>query len=136
MYRIPRAVSTVISPQTLVPERAFALSPSHVSLPASPGRGTEWNSHNSFPVCTSHPRVSPDAPTLGNSCTRAPVIKTFLYTIGGEESPNTESGNPFDAPAFISTTPSFPNPGTGFPVFAFSATKRPSAVPKNTSAGD
>src|SRR5579863_7659129 len=48
----------------------------------------------------------------------------------------TALGNPFITPAFMSTTPSFPNPGTGFPVLAFKAINRPSAVPKKTSAGD
>ena len=35
-------------PQTLVPERFFQSSPFQVSLPVSPGRGTEWNVQTSF----------------------------------------------------------------------------------------
>src|SRR5579863_2389645 len=84
----------------------------------------------------SQARLSPDAPRLGNSWTCAPVITTFLYTIGGDESPKGAFGNPFMAPAFMSTSPSLPNPGTGLPVFAFSAINRPSSVPKNSSGGD
>ena len=36
-----RAASIVKKPHTFVPDRFFHASPSHVSVPGSPGRGTE-----------------------------------------------------------------------------------------------
>src|SRR5579872_33797 len=56
--------------------------------------------------------------------------------IGGDDNPNGALGRPFIMSAFISTTPSFPNPGTSLPVLALTAIKRPSSVPKNSSGGD
>src|SRR5579884_1480052 len=110
---MPRSASMVNRPQTFVPDRFFQSSPFHVSCPVSPGRGTEWNVQRSWPLWTSQPRVSPADPMLGPSWTWAPVMTTFLYTIGGEESPNEEFCSPLSAPGFMSTTPSLPNPGTG-----------------------
>src|SRR5579883_2211430 len=55
---------------------------------------------------------------------------------GGEERPKAAFGNPFIISAFISTAPSFPNPGTSLPVFALTAIKRPSSVPKKSSGGE
>src|SRR5450631_4460473 len=108
---MPRSASMVNNPQTLVPERFFQSSFSHVSAPTSPGRGTEWNCQISLPVRASQARVSPDAPTLGPSCTWAPVMTTFLYTIGGDDRPKLEFSSPLSAPGFMSTTPSLPKPG-------------------------
>ena len=56
--------------------------------------------------------------------------------MGGEERPKVESARPLRAPGFMSTTPSFPKPGTGLPVFAFSAMSLPLEVPKSRVAGD
>jgi hypothetical protein len=56
---MPRSVSMVKNDQTLVPERFFQLSPSQVSTPGSPARGTVWNDHSSLPVFASQPRMSP-----------------------------------------------------------------------------
>src|SRR4030081_1343187 len=116
---MPRLVSIVKNPHTFAPDRFFHASPSHVSLPVSPGRGIEWNVQASLPVRTSQARVSPAAPTLGVSCTIAPVITRFLYTIGGDESPKDALATPLSAPGFISTTPSLPKPGDSLPVLAF-----------------
>src|SRR5581483_7449962 len=132
---MPRSASMVNNPQTFVPERFFQSSARHVSWPVSPGRGTEWKVQTSFPVCTSHARVSPAAPMLGPSCTCAPVITTFLKTIGGDERPNDEFASPLRAPGFMSTTPSLPNPGIGLPVLAFRAYSLPVDVPKKMVAG-
>ena len=43
----------------LVPDRFFQLSPSHVSTPGSPARGTVWKVHFSAPVRASQARMSP-----------------------------------------------------------------------------
>src|SRR5215471_9723865 len=56
--------------------------------------------------------------------------------MGGEERPKDELARPFSAPGFMSTIPSFPNPGIGLPVFAFNAYNLPLEVPKNTVAGE
>ncbi len=69
--------------QTLVPDRPFHPSLSHVSCPASPGCGTVWNVHSGLPVRASKARESPGGPT-GISATLAPTISTSRNTVGGE----------------------------------------------------
>ena len=58
-YTRPFASSIVKKAHMLTPERFFQLSPSHVSEPGSPGRGTVWNDQSSLPVIASQPRMSP-----------------------------------------------------------------------------
>src|SRR5438093_7551595 len=114
---MPRFSSMVrYQPQTFVPERSFQLSPSHVSNPGSPGRGTEWNSHSLAPVRASNARESPGGP-CGISPTVAPSITMFLKT----------RGTPFH-PTLISTKPSSPKPADASPVIAFTATSLGPAV--------
>src|SRR5258708_2192336 len=85
----------------------------------------------------SQARSSPAYPSRGPSWTRAPVITRFLYTFTGEERLNDALGTPLSTSAvFMLTEPLSPNPETGLPVFAFSAIRRPSLVPKNKAAGD
>ena len=52
------------------PPRSFQESPSHVSLPTSPGRGTVRNRQTSLPVRTSNARMSPGAAIPGEHLTR------------------------------------------------------------------
>ena len=75
---MPRSVSMVKNDQTLVPERFFQLSPSHVSTPGSPARGTVWNDHSSLPVFASQPRMSPYSPELGDCSPLLPPVMTMF----------------------------------------------------------
>src|SRR5882724_8800425 len=101
--------------QTLVPERFFQLSPSQVSTPGSPARGTVWNDHNSCPVRASQPRMSPYRPELGDcSPLFPPVMMMFLKIVGGEARLKPPSTSPRTL-ALRSTEPSPPNPADGLP---------------------
>src|SRR5579875_751134 len=102
--------------QTLVPDRPFHPSFSQVSWPGSPGRGTDWNSHSFFPVRASYARVLPGGPV-----SRSPVLAPTVI-----RSPKTV-GTPLYGTT-ISTLPSFPKPGSVFPVVAFRAISMRPAV--------
>ena len=64
--------------QTFVPERFLQLSPSHVSTPGSPARGTVWNDQSSLPLRASHPRMSPYRPELGDCSPLLPPVMTMF----------------------------------------------------------
>src|SRR3954469_19718403 len=131
---MPRSTSIVKNDQTLVPERFFQLSPSHVSTPGSPARGTVWNDQSSFPVRASQPRMSPYRPELG-ACSPLlpPVITTFLKIAGGDARLKPPSTSPRTL-AFRSTVPSSPNPAAGLPRSASTASSR-SPAPLNRRGG-
>src|SRR5688572_5152093 len=99
---MPRSTSTVIRPQTSVPEAVFQLPFNHVALLGSPGCAIKSIFQAGSPVMVSH------------ACTFGPlscVITKFLYTDGGE----------LERPA-LATTPLMPNSVMGLPVLGSSAT--------------
>src|SRR4029077_20573105 len=105
---MPRSVSMGKNDQTFVPERFFQLSPSHVSTPGSPARGTVWNDQSSVPDFASQPRMSPYRPALGDcSPLLPPVMMMFLKTEGGEARLKPPSTSPRTL-ALRSTEPSSP----------------------------
>src|SRR6185436_12829801 len=120
--------------QTLVPDRFFQLSPSQVSTPGSPARGTVWNDQSSVPVRASHPRMSPYKPRLGDcSPLLPPVMMMFLKTDGGDVRLKPPSTSPRTL-AFRSTAPFSPKPADGLPRSASTATRR-SPAPLNKRGG-
>src|SRR3989442_12021546 len=80
---MPRSVSTVRIDHAFAAARSFHDSPSQVSCPNSPGRGTTWNVHSSLPVRASKPRTSPNGPCGVPSAASAPPTRTLLLTSRG-----------------------------------------------------
>src|SRR5262245_51187601 len=124
MYRIPRAPSSAMWPQTLTPDRFLALSPPQVSYPSSPGRGTVWNVHTSLPVVASHARVSPAGPEPpldppGPSPVPASVMIRFLKIVGDERCEyGTFMPVCITSGVLVLTMPLSPNQSFGRPVAA------------------
>ena len=61
-FNIGNPRSTLTIDQAFVPPRFFQESPSQVSFPNSPGRGTVWKVQRTLPVRASMPRMSPLGP--------------------------------------------------------------------------
>ena len=128
-YTYPSSSSTDIGAQTPVLPVYSMESPSHVSAPGSPGRGMVWNLQSCVPVRASKPRTNPGVLRLLRGrppCSWAgPTMMTSPVTTGGELFPivpaSASTGAP--SPCMRSTVPCAPNPSTGRPVPASSATR-------------
>ena len=129
----PRSSSTDIVDQTLTPVRCCQASAAHVSCPASPGCGTVWNRHRSWPLWTSKARTSPDGPRLSPSGTRLPTITRSRKIAGADVTPYSCPG-PTPRPLRKSTEPRLPKAERGCPVLASSAIRCPSHVPEKMVA--
>jgi quinoprotein glucose dehydrogenase len=72
---------------TFTPPRFFQLSPSHVSCPNSPGRGTVWKRQRCLPVRASNARMSPGSDSPGPSSTANPTMTRSSKMAGAEVTP-------------------------------------------------
>src|SRR6516164_8755719 len=141
-YTRPASSSTVICDHTPVLPLVAHDSRSQVSLPNSPGRGIVLNVHSVLPVRTSYAWTSPFVLlwvlTVRPSRNDEPTSTTSFATVGVEWSPISPvsrlicSPLPTTAPIFMSTIPSLPNVLIGWPVCAFSDTRRYPVVTKST----
>ena len=108
---------------------------SHVSLPNSPGRGIVLNVHSSLPLCDvprAHEALGVVVRLDGQAFAERRADDHDVLRDGRRRVQADLARLQIDLLAladharrlFMSTTPFLPNPGTGTPVFAFSATRR------------